>query len=100
VKSGIYYKGKFIEFDPIQLDIKEKCYIIYEPHELESPENPDTFIAEKTKEVPHESGGIIHYHLYKPAPKRLRDLLKQTKDVVKAPRNVKGLKEIIKAVNK
>jgi len=99
MKSGIYYRGKFIEFDPIQLDVKEKCYIVYEPYELESPENPDTFIAEKTKEVPHESGAIIHYHLQKPAPKALADLLKQTKEVVKAPRDVKGLRNIVTKVS-
>jgi len=99
MKTGIYYRGKFIEFDPTQLDVKEKCYIVYEPYELESPENPDTFIAEKTREVKHESGAIIHYHLQKPAPKALADLLKQTKEVVKAPRDIKGLRNIVTKVS-
>ena len=98
VKTGIYYKGKFIEFDPIQLDVNEKCYIVYEPYELESPKNPDTYIAEKTREVKHESGGIIHYHTHKPAPKKLRDLIKGCKEKIKVPRDKKGLKEIIKAI--
>ena len=104
MRTGIYFKGKFIEFDPIQLDVNEKCYVVYEPYELESPESPDTFIAEKTREVKHESGAIIHYHIHKPAPKKLKELLKTAKEIIKAPRwkdpkkkeMLKGLKEIIK----
>ena len=96
MKSGIYYRGKFIEFDPIQLNVKEKCYVILEPHELEEPSQPDTFIAEKTKEVQHESGAVIHYHLHKPAPPKLRKILKSVKKEVKAPKEVKGLREIIR----
>ena len=104
MKTGIYFKGKFIEFDPIQLEKGEKCYILYEPYELESPENPDTFIATKTREVKHESGAILHYHLHKPAPKSLRDLIKDYKEEIKAPRWIiekrkriplKGLAKII-----
>ena len=98
MKSGIYYKGKFIEFDPSQLDIKEKCYILYEPYELESPDQPDTLIAEKTNEFYHESGAIIHYHIQKPAPTKLRELLKSCKETVKLPKRVKGLQNIIKAI--
>ena len=96
MKSGIYFRGKFIEFDPIQLEKGEKCYILYEPHELESPEQADTFIAEKTREVQHESGAVIHYHLHKPAPPKLRKILKSVKEEVKAPKEVKGLREIIR----
>ncbi|MBO8180782.1 MAG: hypothetical protein H0Z19_09970 [Archaeoglobus sp.] len=98
MKTGIYYKGKFIEFDPTQLEKEEKCYIVYEPYELESPENPDTFIATKTREAKHESGGTIHYHIHKPAPKKLRDILKSCKEEIKVSRDKKGLREIIKAV--
>ena len=98
MKTGIYFKGKFIEFDPTQLDVNEKCYVVYEPYELESPENPDTFIAEKTREVKHESGATIHYHLHKPAPQALRSLLKSAKEEVKAPKRIKGLKNIIAKV--
>lgn len=85
MKSGIYYRGKFIVFDPIQLDVHEKCYIVYESHELESPENPDTFIAIKTGEVHHESGAVIHYHLQKSAPQKLRTLVRSCKEEIKVP---------------
>ena len=104
MKTGIYYKGKFIEFDPIQLDVNEKCYVVYEPYELENSENSDTFIAEKTREGKHESGATIHYHTHKPAPKKLRDLIKDCKEEIKVPRWIlkerkriplKGLNKII-----
>lgn len=98
MKTGIYYKGKFIRLDLTQLDVNEKAYVLYEPFEFENPNQPDTFIAEKTREVQHESGGIIHYHLHKPAPQALRALLKAAVEEVEAPKGVKGLQKIIEKV--
>lgn len=98
MKSGVYYKGKFIKFNPLQLKKEEKCYIVYEQHELESPDQTDTFIAEKTNEVLHESGAVIHYHLYKPAPQSLRNLLKSTKTEIDIPQRYRGLNGILKEV--
>lgn len=98
MKRGIYYKGKFVKFNPLQLKKGEKGYIVYEQYELESPDQPDTVIVEKTNEVLHESGAVIHYHLYKPAPQSLRNLLKSTKTEIDIPQRYRGLNEIVKAV--
>lgn len=109
MKVGLYFKGKFIELDPIQLSEKEKCYaLLNEGEKYKYPKRRedgtieevevDTLIVEKIEEIKHESGAIIHRHIWKPAPPKLKEILKSAKGEVKAPRNAKGLREIIKAV--